>query len=107
MNLSTARSALRAKEVGIRKVIGAERKELIRQFLGESLIYSLFSMFVAVLLAHLVLPLFSSLSGRELSIDYFGMPWLIPGLIGMVLFVGLAAGSYPALFLSSFQPNSI
>lgn len=104
MNLATARSALRAREVGIRKVIGAERKELIRQFLGESLIYSLFSMFIAVLLAHLVLPLFSSLSGRDLSIDYFGMPWLIPGLIGIILFVGFAAGSYPALFLSSFQP---
>lgn len=107
MNLATARSALRAKEVGIRKVIGAERRELIRQFLGESLIYSLFSMLVAIGLAHLVLPLFSSLSGRELSIDYFGMPWLIPGLIGMILFVGLAAGSYPALFLSSFQPVKV
>ncbi len=107
MNLATARSALRAREVGIRKVVGAERKELIRQFLGESLIYSLFSMLVAVLLAHLVLPLFSSLSGRELSIDYFGMPWLIPGLIGMVLFVGFAAGSYPALYLSSFQPVNV
>lgn len=107
MNLATARSALRAREVGIRKVVGAERKELIRQFLGESLIYSLFSMLVAVGLAHLVLPLFSSLSGRELSIDYFGMPWLIPSLIGMILFVGLAAGSYPALFLSSFQPVKV
>jgi len=107
MNLATARSALRAREVGIRKVIGAERKELIRQFLGESLIYSLFSMLVAVLLAHLVLPVFSSLSGRDLSIDYFGMPWLIPGLIGMILFVGFAAGSYPALFLSSFQPVKV
>lgn len=107
MNLATARSALRAREVGIRKVIGAERKELIRQFLGESLIYSLFSMFVAVLLAHLVLPLFSSLSGRDLSIDYFGMPWLIPGLVGIILFVGFAAGSYPALFLSSFQPVKV
>jgi len=107
MNLSTARSALRAREVGIRKVIGAERKELIWQFLGESLIYSLFSMLVAIGLAHLVLPLFSSLSGRDLSIDYFGMPWLIPSLIGMILFVGLAAGSYPALFLSSFQPVKV
>ena len=107
MNLATARSALRAREVGIRKVIGAERKELIRQFLGESLIYSLFSMLVAIGLAHLVLPVFSSLSGRNLSIDYFGMPWLIPGIIGMILFVGFAAGSYPALFLSSFQPVKV
>ncbi len=107
MNLSTARSALRAREVGIRKVVGAERKELIRQFLGESLIYSFFSMLVAIGLAHLVLPLFSSLSGRDLTIDYFGMPWLIPSLIGMILFVGLAAGSYPALFLSSFQPVKV
>ncbi|MGD2246065.1 MAG: ABC transporter permease, partial [Candidatus Aminicenantes bacterium] len=88
MNLATARSAIRAKEVGLRKVIGAERRELIKQFLGESLIYSLLSLLLAVLLAHLALPLFSSLSGRELSIDYLGMPWLIPGLIGMVLFVG-------------------
>jgi len=107
MNLATARSALRAREVGIRKVIGAERKELIRQFLGESLIYSLFSMLVAVLLAHLVLPLFSSLSGRDLTIDYFGIPWLIPAIIGMILFVGFPAGSYPALFLSSFQPVKV
>ncbi|MCJ7582339.1 MAG: ABC transporter permease, partial [Candidatus Aminicenantes bacterium] len=107
MNLATARSALRAREVGIRKVIGAERKELIRQFLGESLMYSLFSMLIAVLLAHLVLPLFSSLSGRDLTIDYFGMPWLIPGILGMILFVGFAAGSYPALFLSSFQPVKV
>jgi len=105
MNLATARSALRAREVGIRKVVGAERKELIRQFLGESLIYSLFSMLIAIGLAHLVLPVFSSLSGRDLSIDYLGMPWLIPGLFAMLLFVGFAAGSYPALFLSSFQPE--
>ena len=107
MNLATARSALRAREVGIRKVIGAERKELIRQFLGESLIYSLFSMLLAIGLAHLVLPLFSSLSGRDLTIDYMGMPWLIPGLIGMILFVGFVAGSYPALFLSSFHPAKV
>jgi len=107
MNLATARSALRAREIGIRKVIGAERKELIRQFLGESLIYSLFSLLVAVLLAHLVLPVFRSLSGRDFTIDYFGMPWLIPGLIGMILFVGFVAGSYPALFLSSFQPVKV
>jgi putative ABC transport system permease protein len=107
MNLATARSTIRAKEVGIRKVVGAERRELIRQFLGESLIYSLFSLLLAILLAHLTLPLFSSLSGRELSIDYFGMPWLIPGLIVMVLVVGFAAGSYPALFLSSFHPARV
>ena len=107
MNLSTARSATRAKEVAMRKVIGAERKELISQFFGESLVYCFVSLLIALVLVHVSLPLFSSISGRGLKIDYAEMPWLILGFIGLVFFVGLIAGSYPALFLSAFQPATV
>ncbi len=104
MNLSTARSANRAQEVGLRKVLGADRGKIIRQFLGESVLYSLLSLIVAVLLVDLALPLFRSLSGIELSIDYAKKLWLLPGLVVLAVFVGLIAGSYPAFFLSAFQP---
>jgi putative ABC transport system permease protein len=107
MNLATARSSTRAKEVGMRKVVGAERKELIRQFLGESLLYSFLSLMIALLLSWLVLPFVSSLSGQDLSINLGRVPWLIPALIGLALFVGLLAGSYPALFLSAFRPSQV
>jgi len=107
MNLATARSSTRAKEVGLRKVVGAERKELIRQFLGESLIYSFLSLMIALLLSRLALPFVSSLSGQDLSIAFMSVTWLIPGLIGLALFVGFLAGSYPALFLSAFRPAQV
>jgi putative ABC transport system permease protein len=107
MNLATARSSTRAKEVGMRKVVGAERKELIWQFFGESLLYSFMSLTIALLLSWLVLPFVSSLSGQDLSINLARVPWLIPGLIGFALFVGLLAGSYPALFLSAFRPAQV
>ena len=107
MNLATARSSTRAKEVGMRKVVGAERKELVRQFLGESLLYSYLSLLMALLISWLVLPFVSSLSGRDLSMNFARVPWLIPGLIGLALFVGLLAGSYPALFLSAFRPVQV
>jgi putative ABC transport system permease protein len=104
MNLATARSANRAKEVGLRKVVGAKRKELIRQFLGESLVYSFFSLLIALALVELALPFFRSLSGIDLRLRYTSLSWLIPGFLGLILFVGIVAGSYPALFLSRFQP---
>jgi putative ABC transport system permease protein len=104
MNLSTARSAKRAQEVGMRKVLGAHRARIVRQFISESLIYSLIGCVFALLFVEIVLPLFRSLSGIALSINYLENLWLIPGLISLTLFVGLAAGSYPAFFLSSFQP---
>ena len=107
MNLATARSATRAKEVGMRKVIGAHRKELIKQFFGETIIYSFISLLIALMLVQLAMPLFRSISGIELGIDYAETPWLIPGLLGLVFFVGIIAGSYPALFLSSFQPANV
>jgi putative ABC transport system permease protein len=107
MNLATARSSTRAKEVGLRKVVGAERKELIRQFLGESLLYSFLSLMIALLFSRLALPFVSSLSGQDLSINFANVPWIIPGLLGLALFVGLLAGSYPALFLSAFRPSQV
>ena len=107
MNLATARSAVRAKEVGLRKVVGALKKQLIMQFVGESLLISIFAFIFSLVLLRFVLPVFSSISGRDLHLDFMGIPWLIPGLIGLVIFVGLIAGSYPAFFLSSFKPVTV
>lgn len=104
VNLATARSATRAREVGMRKTLGAGRGKLMAQFLGESLIFSFFSLAIACILLELALPLFNSLAGRELSLNYFERPWLIPALAGLALLVGLLAGSYPAFFLSSLRP---
>ena len=107
MNLSTARSANRAKEVGMRKVLGAQRVELIRQFIGESFFFSFISFIFALMLVELSLPLFRSLSGSNMNFQNITMPWLISGLFGIILIVGFAAGSYPALFLSAFQPARV
>jgi putative ABC transport system permease protein len=107
INLATARSASRAVEVGIRKTFGADRKGLIRQFLGESIVFSLLAMAVSSILLELVLPIFKSLTDRELSLNYLETPWLIAVYVGFALFVGLIAGSYPAFFLSSFQPIQV
>jgi putative ABC transport system permease protein len=104
VNLATARSATRAREVGMRKTLGAGRGKLIGQFLGESVIYSFISVALACILLEMALPLFNSLAQRELSLNYFQSPWLIPGLAGLALVVGLLAGCYPAFFLSSFKP---
>jgi putative ABC transport system permease protein len=104
MNLATARSATRAREVSLRKVVGAHRGELIRQFLGETVFYSIVALGIALLLVKLALPYFSSISGIAMKFSLTELPWLLPSFLGLILFAGLAAGSYPALFLSSFQP---
>ncbi|UCE23093.1 MAG: ABC transporter permease [Candidatus Aminicenantes bacterium] len=104
MNLSTARSANRAKEVGVRKVVGALRSHIIRQFYGESVIYAFIALAFAVMLVALLISPFNNLSGKELSLGILGNWQIILGFIGVTLFTGLVAGSYPALFLSSFQP---
>ena len=104
MNLSTAHAAGRAKEVGMRKILGAERRKLIVQFFGESLLMSAAGLVLAVGLAALLLPVFNSLLVRELSFATVGAGGLLLGLCGIALVVGLAAGAYPALFLSSFGP---
>jgi len=107
VNLSTARSASRAKEVGMRKTLGAVRSRLVGQFLGECVVYSLLALFLALVLLILVMPWFNTVAGRSLSLNMMQIPWLIPGFIGLALFVGFAAGSYPAFFLSSFHPVSV
>jgi len=104
MNLATARATRRAQEVGMRKVLGAVKGGLVRQFLCESFFYSFFALFLSVGLTELALPAMSSIVGYKLSLDFINMPWLFPALLGITLFVGLAAGSYPAFYLSSFQP---
>jgi putative ABC transport system permease protein len=107
MNLSTARSAKRAKEVGLRKVLGAERSRLIKQFLGESLTLSLVALPAAVALIELFLPAFNALTGKDLRIEYFGNSVVFLGLIGILLFVGILSGIYPAFFLSAFRPAAV
>ncbi|HTI10910.1 MAG TPA: ABC transporter permease, partial [Puia sp.] len=107
INLSTARSMERAKEVGIRKTFGSEKKSLIFQFLLESVLVSLFSVLLSLLLILILLPLFNKLSGKELSILGFLEPRAISLLLIFGLLVGLVAGLYPAFVLSSFQPIKV
>ncbi len=107
MNLATARSATRAREVGMRKVSGARRIDLIKQFMGESIFLSVLSLGLGVLLVELLLPAFNRLSGKDLSLDYGGSVLLWISLLGIAGFTGLASGSYPALFLSAFQPSRV
>jgi len=104
MNLSTARSANRAKEVGIRKVAGSTRGNLILQFLLESLLLSLFSLLLAIGIALALLPVFNHLSGKELPMGAIFSARLLLVLLGLTILVGCLAGSYPAFYLSSFQP---
>ena len=104
MNLSTARSANRAKEVGIRKVAGSTKGHLIIQFLTESILLSLFSLVLALVIAVLLLPMFNQLAGKSLHPDVLFSGRFLPILILLVLLVGCLAGSYPAFYLSSFQP---
>ncbi|MDB5242590.1 MAG: cell division protein FtsX, partial [Spirosoma sp.] len=107
MNLSTATATKRAKEVGIRKVMGSETYRLTGQFLTESTLLTLLSLLVAVWLVWLTLPLLNELSGKALRLDFISMPWLLPGLLLFGLLVGVIAGSYPAFFLSSFKPIAV
>ncbi len=106
MNLATAQSGKRAKEVGLRKVIGAVRSSLIGQFIGEAVLLTLFSIFIAILLVALLLPAFNNITGKQLSLPFnYPLFWAILG--GMVVVTGLIAGSYPAIFLSSMNPVQV
>jgi hypothetical protein len=107
MNLSTARSSNRGKEVGLRKVTGARRSDIIKQFLGESVVLSFIALILALLLVWQVLPLFNSLAGKQLSLIRVFTAGMLPALLGITLLTGLFAGSYPAFFLSSFQPAKV
>ena len=103
INLSTARSEKRAKEVGLRKVVGANRLQIIRQFFGESIIFTLIALAAALLLVEFFQSPFNNVTGKNLNITAFNSSFII-GLMLIAIFTGLVAGSYPALFLSSFQP---
>ena len=104
MNLTTARSGSRSKEIGMRKVIGAFRKDIIKQFYFETSLFVLISMALTVLLARLCLPVFNTLFQKDLTLDLLRNPSLLGLLIGISLITALIAGSYPALFMSSFKP---
>ena len=107
MNLTTARSEKRAQEVGIRKSIGAKRGQLIGQFLGESFMLTIASFAIALLLVELLMPLFSSLTGKELNLyTSHGIIFFV-GIIVAIVFVGLISGSYPSFFLTSFKPIEV
>jgi putative ABC transport system permease protein len=107
MNLSTARSAKRAKEVGVRKVIGAHRSQLIKQFLGETFLFSLFAAVLSVVFVLFFLPKFNDLAGKNIALNLGNLPFIGVMLASIILIVGLVSGSYPALFLSGFQPIKI
>lgn len=107
MNLATARSVERAKEVGIRKVLGSEKRQLVMQFLTESILTTLIGAALAVIIAWLFQPAFIQLSGRELSILSFLTPFNMLLLLVLVTFIGILAGLYPAFFISSFSPIGI
>jgi putative ABC transport system permease protein len=107
MNLATARSANRGREVGMRKVLGAYRTQLVRQFLGESMILCVIAALLAVIIVEIVLPAFNAFSGKALSTDYFTDGRLLAGL-GLITFtVGILSGIYPAFFLSGFDPVKV
>ena len=106
MNLSTARSEKRAREVGIRKVVGAQKTSLISQFIGESVFIALLSGVAAIVIVQISLPGFNQLTEKQLFID-FGNFYTWMAFTGFILFTGLLAGSYPAFFLSSFQPVKV
>ncbi|HMB90320.1 MAG TPA: ABC transporter permease [Rhodothermales bacterium] len=107
MNLATARSAQRAREVGLRKVVGAGKHQLIGQFLGESILMSLFALLLSLVLIQLLLPLFSQLAFKTLTLNYIKeWPYMLLA-VGFAVIVGVLAGSYPAFALSAFRPAQV
>ena len=107
VNLATAKSLQRAKEVGVRKSVGADRKQLMLQFIGETILLSFISMIIAVALAFLLLPWLNEFTGKNISAGLFANPIVIFLMIGLSLVVGIAAGFYPALVLSGFKPIKV
>ena len=107
MNLSTAGASKRSREVGIRKVLGSLKPELIRQFLLESILITAVALILAIVFMYMALPLFNELAGQNLTLRLSDHPLLIPCLVLLVLLVGILAGSYPAFYLSSFKPVAV
>jgi ABC-type antimicrobial peptide transport system permease subunit len=107
MNLSTARGSTRAKEVGLRKVVGAHRQHVVNQFYGESLLLSCVSLLIALAMVYLLLPEFNNLAQKSMRLELSSNLPILLGLLGITLFTGIVSGSYPALFLSSFRPANV
>lgn len=107
MNLSTARSSNRAKEVGVRKVLGSARHNLVIQFLTESILVTLIATIIALIGAWLFLPVFNNMAGKQLVVTWQVFSWLVPVLLVIIVVIGCLAGSYPALYLSAFQPIAV
>ncbi|HEY4613405.1 MAG TPA: ABC transporter permease [Bacteroidota bacterium] len=104
MNLSTARAASRAKEIGVRKVVGSNRTQLLAQFFIESTVMSMLALFIALAAVELVIPEFNALAGKQIKTNFFGNGMWLFGFFGIALVVGALAGTYPAVFLSSLRP---
>jgi putative ABC transport system permease protein len=107
MNLATARSSKRSAEVGVRKVLGAEKRSLMKQFLGESVLMSLLAFILALLLTALLLPAFAAVSGKNILFSFVEHKWLLAGFLVLALFTGILAGIYPAVYMSSFKPLAV
>ena len=107
MNLATARSVNRSREVGMRKVVGSSRRLLVWQFLLESVILCLISLVFALILVEVMLPYYNNLLEIKLDMQYFDRWYTIPGLLLLAIIIGVFSGSYPALFLASFKPVSV
>ena len=107
MNLSTARSSKRSAEVGVRKVLGAEKRALVRQFLGESLLMALIAFVFALMITQILLPLFSNVAAKEFVFSWKQQAVLFAVFFGLAMLTGLLAGSYPAFYLSSFKPVKV
>jgi len=107
MNMATARSAKRAREVGIRKVVGAYRSQVVRQFLSESVLLTLIALVIALLIVFMLLNDFNLLSGKELTLNFFSRPDIFLPILIVTIFVGIVSGSYPAFYLSSYRPIEV
>jgi len=107
MNLSTASASKRAKEVGVRKVIGSKKGDLVYQFLLESLLMAIIGLLLAIVLVKITLPYFNEIADKNLTFKLFATPWMIPSLLLVGIIAGVLAGSYPAFFLSSLHPNKV
>lgn len=107
INVSTAKAARRSKEVGMRKALGAAKRHLIFQFMGESMLLTVLSCAIALVLLYLAVPLFNELTGKDLSMKLLVDPHVIAGIIALIMFVGLSSGLYPALIISAFRPATV
>jgi putative ABC transport system permease protein len=106
-NLATARASQRAREVALRKVLGASRRQLVVQFLGESMLVVAIAMLIALAVVELVLPAFNAFLDANIELNYLGSGSILPPLLLLVVIVGLAGGLYPAFYLARFQPATI